>query len=310
MIKNTSKADAKYLAVQNLNAPSLDDVGNVRAAVEANSKTPTYGPFRVKEDGNGFLFLSSKLVDKRQAPSAYTASAAGKDRDMAHDFLKAMCDVISGDTHNSDQVVKASDELALHIHNTQPKRGAQRTVDDTPLFRQKLIALDEARIGQNGAKELEARSENRKTTLETFRSPLPPENPLQIKYVDIDLEEHTLDCTSGVKDDVATYTPPPQGKRKLLQHRRQAPTSPAPDTSVNVDKAVSGYVASTALRQLSIDTVRRLATKSTLTDAEELQLTVARSYLDETAPASKPWDPMTEIRLDTDLPPGYLPPKD
>jgi len=129
MIKNTSKADAKYLAVQNVNAPSFDDVGNVRAAVEANSKTPTYGPFRVKEDDSGFLFLSSKLVDKRQAPSAYTASATGKDRDMAHDFLKAMCDVISGDTNNSDQVVRASDELALHIHNTQPKRPISSETD-------------------------------------------------------------------------------------------------------------------------------------------------------------------------------------
>lgn len=307
MIKNTPKADARYLAVQNLHAPSLDDVGNVRAAVEQNSETPTYGPLRVKEGGNGFLFLSSKLVDKEQSLSAGKASVTGKDRDIAHDFFDNMCAVISADTNNNSQVLKASDELARHIHATQPKHGAQRTVDDTPPFRQKLIALDKARKAQNRERALQntptrdARHESRKATLETFRSPLPTEDE------GIELEAHTLELPN-FKEDATASTQRPQGKRKL-PHRRPAEKPAVPESSVNVDKAMRGYIASPALRQLSIDTVRRLATKESLTDNEELQLTVARSYLEESAPHTKPWDPMTEIRLETDLPPGYRPPR-
>ncbi|HSX93539.1 MAG TPA: hypothetical protein VLG41_11490 [Hydrogenophaga sp.] len=305
MIKNSP--NAKYLAVQNLNAPSLDDVGKVRAAVEQNSKTPSDGPLRVKEDGNGFLFLSSKLIDKHQAPSAYKASVTGKDRNIAHDFFRDMCDAISGDTNNTDSVVKASDELARHIHDTQPKHGEQRTVDDTKAFRQKLIALDEARKAQNRERALQntptrdARHESRKATLETFRSPLPSENE------GIELEAHTLELPS-FKEDATTSTQRPQGKRKLPR-RRPAEKPAVPDSSVNVDKAMSGYIASPAIRQLSIDTVRRLATKESLTDNEKLQLAVARSYLKESAPIGKPWDPMTEIRLEVDLPPDYFPPR-
>ena len=312
MIKNTSKADAKYLAVQNVNAPSLDDVGNVRAAVEANSKTPTYGPFRVKEDDSGFLFLSSKLVDKRQAPSAYTASATGKDRDMAHDFLKAMCDVISGDTNNSDQVVRASDELALHIHNTQPKRGAQRTVDDTPPFRQKLIALDKARKAQNREREQqttkptpEARHDKRKATLETFRKPLPFEDG------GVELEAHTPDVPSHFNEGI-TSAPQAQGGRKL-RNRRQT-RQPASDSTVHVDKALGGYMTSNFLLTLSQDTERRLVEKArqgTPLDRDELErLFVAREVQAARSPqTTNDWNPMTEIRLEVDLPPNYFLPR-
>lgn len=308
MIKNTPKADARYLAVQNLHAPSLDDVGNVRAAVEQYSATPTYGPLRVKEGSNGLRFLSSKLVNKHQAPSAYKASVTGKDRNIAHDFLSDMCDAISGDTTNTDQVVKASDELARHIHDTQPKRGEQRTVDDTKEFRQKLIALDKARKAQNRERALQntptrdARHERRKAALEAFRRPLPIEDE------GVELETHTPE-RPGFKEDVTTSTLRPLGKMRM-PHRPQVKKTPEPDSGVNLDKAMGGYLASPALRQLSIDTVRRLATKATLTDNEELQLRVAQLHLEESAPPSKPWDPMTEIRLETDLPPGYLPPKD
>lgn len=307
MIKDAPKRDARYVAVQNLHAPSLDDVGNVRAAVEQNSATPTYGPLRVKEGSNGFLFLSSKFVNKHQARSAYEASVTGKDRNIAHDFLREMCDAISGDTTNTDQVVKASDELARHIHETQPKRGEQRTVDDTKEFRRKLITLDEARKDQNRTRALQntptrdARHERSKAALDTFRKPLP------IGDEGVELEAHTLQ-RPGFKEDATTPTLPPQGKRQL-PHRRQANKTAAPDSGVNLDKAMGGDIASPVLRQLSIDTVRRLATKGSLTDNEALQLAVARSYLEESAPIGKPWDPMTEIRLEVDLPPDYWPPR-
>ena len=305
MIKNTPKAQAKYLAVQHLDAPVLDDVGNVLAALEENSATPTCGPLRVKDGDNGFLFLSPNFVDKDQAFSACKASITGKDRNIAHDFFDNLCTTISGDTSNTADVANASDQLALYIHSMQPKSGVQRTVDDTKELRQRLGVLNKARKEQNREREpqttkptREMRHENRKAALHTFRGPLPPENK------GVQLEEHTLEPSLNFQEDTPA-TPPPQGKRKL-QRRRQATRPATPDSSVNVDKAVSGYVASPFLRQLSIDTVRRLTKKETLTESEELQLAVAESYLNETAPASKPWDPMSEIRLETDPPSHYF----
>jgi hypothetical protein len=309
MIKNTPKAHAKYLAVQHLNAPELDDVDHVLAALEENSEIPTCGPLRVKEGDSGFLFLSPNFVDKDQAFSACTASFTGKDRNIAHGLFDKLCTTISGDTSNTADVVKASDQLAFCIHNMQPKSGAQRTVDDTAKLRQHLTALNKARIEQKREREQqttkptrEARHERRKATLHTFGSPLPPENE------GVHLEEHTLEPPLNSQEDTPA-TPPPQGKRKL-QRRRQATRPATPDSSVNVDKAVNASMANPALRQLSIDAVRGLAAKDKLTENEELQLAVAVSYLNETASASEPWNPMTEIRLETDLPPGYLPPKD
>ncbi len=298
--------------MQNLHAPSLDDVGNVRAAVEQNSATPTDGPLRVKEGDNGFLFLSSKFLDKDQAPSASKASVTGKDRDIAHDFFDTMCAVISADTHNTSQVLKASDELARHIYETQPKHGAQRTVDDTHPFRQKLIALDEAREAQNREREQqntlpmhEARLASKKATLETFRKPLP------LEHTDIDLEEHTLDLPPDFKESRASTTQP-QGTR-TLQHRR--PTrQPAPDSAVRVDKALGGYMTSNFLLTLSQDTERRLVEKArqgTPLDRDELErLFVAREVQAARSPqTTNDWNPMTEIRLEVDLPPNYFLPR-
>lgn len=190
MIKNTPNAYAKYLAVQNLSTPSLDDVPHVLDALQQNSKKPTDSPLRVKEGDNGFLFLSSHLVDKDQSPSARKACITGKDRNTAHDFLHNMCAAISGDLSNSPEVANTADALALHIHAAQPRNGAQRSVDDTQVLRNKLIALNQARQEQNRTRKWDARQENWTATQEAFRRPLPPDIP------GIPLEDHIPDLPS------------------------------------------------------------------------------------------------------------------
>lgn len=82
---------------------------------------------------------------------------------------------------------------------------------------------------------------------------------------------------------------------------------------MNVDKAIGGHQASAFVRQLATKTycsLTKKAAKGQLSQPEQEQLAAADSYTRETARGTEGWDPMTEVRVETDVPPGHRPPRD
>lgn len=329
MIKNSPHrtpkptSHAKFLAMQNRENPSLDDVPLVLAALKEESRKPTGRTLHVKPGKSGLEFLSPNRKDDDQPASSLPASASGKDEPPAYEFFANMCTQINHDLGNKLEVRNAAAELFKHILFAQPMQKTHLRVDDTKAFRQKLIALDEARKAQQHEPRRkptwDEKKQRRLASLEAFKVALPAEESKaqrQQKSLKafrkpvpdniVELEEHTPFPQDFQKNDTSS-TRPPQGRR-TLQNRRDRKA--APDSSVNVDQAMSQSRVDAALRPLAIHTVTRLAGKEQRTKDEELQLTTAEEYLKRTAPASDSWDPMTEVRLETDPPSGYFaPPK-
>lgn len=316
MIKNTPKPkpDARYLAVQNRHAPSLEDVPHVRAALEQESQKATGRTLHVKPGKAGFEFLSPNRMDEDQTFSSVRASLSGTDEPLAYEFIWRMCEQINHDGNNNQEVRNAAADLAQHILYTQPMRKTHLQVADTQEMRQKLMALDDARKAQAGERRQQAaptRGEKKRRQLDSlasFRTPLP-------STPGIELESHTLDEIPTSRDKVEPATQPTPGTRRLRRRDRQAEprqTVTSLDAgweTVNVEKALGGYVTSRAIRDLAVHTeqqlLQTLATRP-LTEPEEQRLQLAASYLAETALPNTHWDPMTEVRLETPPPSGYF----
>lgn len=306
---------AKFLAMQNRENPSLDDVPLVRAALEEDSRKPTGRTLHVKPGKSGLEFLSPNRKDDDQPASSLPASVSGKDEPPAYEFFANMCTKINHDHGNNLDVRNAAAELFQHILYAQPMQKTHLRVDDTKAFRHKLIALDEARKAQQHERRKptwDEKKQRQQASLKAFKEALPAEESKAqrqqkslkafrepVSDDGVALEEQPL-VSQGFQENNAGSTQEPQGRRTLQNRRdrRTTATPAAPDSRVDVDEAMSTLRVDTALRPLSIATVMRLAGKEPRTEDEELQLKTAEDYLKRTAPASHAWDPMTEVRID------------
>lgn len=180
MIKNASPSKAKYLALQHLDTPTLDDVPQVRAALEQAGPQPSWSALRAKQGQNGYLFLSNRFVDWNQTPGSYTSSLSGADEHVVYRFFEGLCTQVSHDRTNTQAVRKAATELLHCILAAQLRQSPVAQVIDTPQLRERLVALDRARKAQNKERQTATPATPRQT-LTTFT---PDNDPLAGGHAD------------------------------------------------------------------------------------------------------------------------------
>jgi len=151
--KHVANTQSKYLAVQNCETPSLNDVAPLRETLKQGK--PNNKPLRITSDHNGFLYLSSKGPGARstvtRSPSAARARMTGDHADKtareerrAAVFFYTLASDLASDGTQTLRVRSAAARLVKYIDEVQ-RNSDDPSVPDTPRLRALVAELDDAR---------------------------------------------------------------------------------------------------------------------------------------------------------------------